>query len=71
MRPRRKLEDIKIDVKEILFEIFWLDSTGYGYGIVKGSCKDGNEHSSLMKDGEFLGHMNGYQLLKEESLSWH
>jgi hypothetical protein len=35
---------------------------------VTGSCVNSNETSRSMKGGEFTGQMNGYQVLKKDSV---
>jgi hypothetical protein len=44
-----------------------LDSTSFGQGPVTDTCEHGNTTSVSIKDGEFLGQLSNYQLLKEDS----
>jgi hypothetical protein len=51
-RPRHKWEDnIKENLKEILWERYELDSSSSGYGPVAGSCEHGNELFGSLKGG--------------------
>jgi hypothetical protein len=53
VRPRRRWEDVKMDVWEIGLE-FRLDLSGSEQGPVAASCGHGNEPSSSVKSKEFL-----------------
>jgi hypothetical protein len=35
---------------------------------VAGSCEHGDESSGFIEGGEYLGHVNGYQILKHSDL---
>jgi hypothetical protein len=37
---------------------------------VAGSCKDDNKTPVSIKDGEFIGWLSDYQLLKNNSVPW-
>ena len=51
-RPRRRWENIKIDLLEVGWGGHGLDRSGSGYGQVSGSCKCGNEPTGSIKCGE-------------------
>jgi hypothetical protein len=52
-------------LKEIRLELCGLDSTGWGYGSVTGSC----ETLGLIRGGNLLQQLSDHQLLKEKSAS--
>jgi hypothetical protein len=46
---------------------YGLDSSDSGYGPVLGTYEHDDEPSGSLKGGEFLEHLNGYQLIKKNS----
>jgi hypothetical protein len=54
-RPRRRWKDnIRMDLREISWEVCGLDSSGSGWGPVTGSCEHSNELSGSLNGEEFL-----------------
>jgi hypothetical protein len=66
-RPLRSLgcrweNNIRMDIREIVWSSYGLDSSGSELGPLAGSCEHSNEHTGFIKSREFL--------LKKDSASW-
>jgi hypothetical protein len=70
VKERERLEELNVEGRIKLKCIFktlneragenGVDSSGSGWGQVAGCCESGNEHSSSIKCGKFLGHLRNY-----------
>jgi len=52
-RPRRRWEDISMDLRNIILERCGLDSSGSGQGPMVGSCEHCNEPSGSTEGRDF------------------
>jgi len=50
--------------------MMWTDFFWFRIGFIAGYCVQENEDSSVVKGGEFIGKLNGFLLIREDSVPW-